>query len=110
MSKVNILQVQKTGPVEYLYELEVFHVHQKTEQIDYLWKSFNDFFELHLLLLGHFPEEAGIVSNYKDGAATPQRILPELPCQMMFVSESVANARLQQLQTYIDVILLIRDC
>ena len=103
VSKVNILQVQKTGPVEYLYELEVFHVQQKTEQVDYLWKSFNDFFELHLLLLGHFPEEAGIVSNYKEGAPSPQRILPELPCQMMFVSEAVAEARLNQLQTYVDV-------
>ena len=103
VSKVNILQVQKTGPVEYLYELEVFRQQQKTEQVDYLWKSFNDFFELHLLLLGHFPEEAGIVSNYKDGAPTPMRILPELPCQMMVVSEAVAEARLNQLQTYIDV-------
>jgi hypothetical protein len=72
----------------------------------YLWKSFEDFYELHLKLLGHFPEEAGIRTGtipIEGQQNENTRILPELPCQMMFVSEAVAQTRLTQLQGYVDV-------
>ncbi|KAJ2998811.1 Rho guanine nucleotide exchange factor 4 [Globomyces sp. JEL0801] len=67
--------------------------------------TFEDFFDLHLQLLGHFPEAAGIKTSEVVGQKANVRILPELPAQMMFVSEVVAQGRMSQLQTYIDILL-----
>jgi hypothetical protein len=99
----------------FLYTIQVETI---SKQMYHITKSFDDFFELHLNLLGHFPECAGIVidsSQSKVGFAKSkemkgseqQRILPQLPQQMMFVSEQVASSRISTLQVYIDVLFLI---
>ncbi|KAJ3307215.1 Myosin 10A, isoform D [Kappamyces sp. JEL0829] len=71
-------------------------------------KRFEDFFELHMQLLGHFPESAGRSNSSSQihlEAPMEERILPELPAQMMFVSETVAMGRIPVLQTYLDKLL-----
>ncbi len=64
--------------------------------------TFDEFFNFHLQLLGHFPEEAGL--GLKEDKT--ERVLPELPGQMMFVSEAVAKNRRTQLEEYLMVSLL----
>ncbi|KAJ3086942.1 Myosin 10A, isoform D [Quaeritorhiza haematococci] len=66
-------------------------------------------------LLGHFPEEAGLrLKSFNNDSTTstangdaPKRIIPELPGQMMFVSEAVAKTRMSQLQEYARAILAL---
>lgn len=62
-------------------------------------KTFDEYFDFHIQLIGHFPEEAGLRLG-NSTSNSPSRIIPELPGQMMFVSESVAKARIAQLQDY----------
>lgn len=61
--------------------------------------TYDEFFEFHMQLLGHFPAEAGLAVN----GETRQRIIPELPGQMMFVSEKIAQDRVAPLQQYVAV-------
>jgi hypothetical protein len=93
----------------FLYTIQVETISKQTYQIQ---KHFDDFFELHLNLLGHFPECAGIVvePTAKFGSlsnsstnVSEQRILPQLPQQMMYVSEQIASSRINTLQIYINV-------
>ena len=67
--------------------------------------TFEDFFDFHLHLLGHFPAEAGVVapSNTSDGKVAT-KIIPDLPCQKIFVSYDTAKVRVPQLQAYMEVI------
>jgi RNA 3'-terminal phosphate cyclase len=102
-----------------MYTIEVETISKQTYQI---LKTFDDFFELHLGLIGHFPECAGIVvenTSSRFGVslhstvatnvqqvnpnAQSHRILPQLPQQMMFVSEQFAQGRITSLQEYINV-------
>ncbi|KAJ3273942.1 Rho guanine nucleotide exchange factor 4 [Terramyces sp. JEL0728] len=99
VKKATVLEVLKTnGAHQYTYKIQITYISQGDPTIVY--HTFDDFFDLHLQLIGHFPDAAGIKTS--DNAVS-QRILPELPAQMMFVSEAVAQARILQLQVYIDI-------
>lgn len=82
-----------------------------SQQYTILKRTYDHFFDLHLQLVGHFPDAAGITtsvellhdSNSTSPGKKQDRILPELPPQMMFVSEASARARIGQLQSYVDV-------
>jgi hypothetical protein len=63
-------------------------------------KTFDEIFELHLNLMGHFPEEAGVAGFKTSG----NRIIPEIPPQIMYVTEAVALSRIKLIQEYFDVI------
>lgn len=103
-------------------------------EIRIIFLTYEDFFEFHLQLLFHFPEEAGTTSSVNalsssafnadifvkrnlsksisslqsetKGTEDPthERVLPDLPIQMMFVSGKVAKERMETLQTYLQVI------
>ena len=60
-----------------------------------IFQTFDDYFDFHLQLLGHFPTEAGINSS--------SRIIPDIPVQAMFVSESLAIERKRLLNQYMKV-------
>jgi hypothetical protein len=62
-----------------------------------VFMTFEDFFDFHIQLLGHFPAEAGINSS--------SRIIPDIPGQVMFVSESLALERKRMLTDYLKVLL-----
>jgi len=61
-----------------------------------VFKSFEDFFQLHLLLIQNFPEEAGLKQNCP-------RTLPELPPQQMLVTYATAKSRVENLNDYLNV-------
>jgi hypothetical protein len=60
-----------------------------------LQKTFDDFFNFHTGLIFQFPEEAGRRSQ--------KRTLPDLPCQTVFVSDSIAAQRRMELDRYLKV-------
>ncbi|KAJ3260020.1 Rho guanine nucleotide exchange factor 4 [Boothiomyces macroporosus] len=99
VKRATVLEVLKNnGTHQYTYKIQITYISQGDPTIVY--HTFDDFFDLHLQLIGHFPDAAGIKTA--DNVST-QRILPELPAQMMFVSEAVAQARILQLQTLISL-------
>ncbi|KAJ3118691.1 Rho guanine nucleotide exchange factor 4 [Phlyctochytrium bullatum] len=124
VKKAVIYDVKKKGnpnSKDYVYSMRVHYAgpgpaSANTGEVHH---TFEDYFDMHLQLIGHFPEEAGLSlrkfarpesgSEEKEtGAAQAStRIIPELPCQMMFVSEAVAKARIGQLQDYINAILAL---
>ncbi|KAI8916449.1 hypothetical protein BC831DRAFT_499483 [Entophlyctis helioformis] len=129
---LDILRGTGAGPKAYTYSIAVTHIGLPDSQPPTLiQRTFDNFFDLHLQLVGHFPEAAGISTGAEvirattttatTAAASPasgagggqagqppvKRILPELPGQMMFVSEAAARARTVQLQAYLDVLLTL---
>ena len=108
MKSAQLVEMIKSGkPSHPVYQYVLLITYQVGDSRKIL-RKFDDFFELHLNLLGHFPEAAGgrstSLRNLSDPNAKPaDRILPELPAQMMFVSETVAAQRMMQLQDYISV-------
>jgi PX domain len=108
MKNAQIVEMIKSGkPSHPVYQYVLLITYQVGDSRKIL-RKFDDFFELHLNLLGHFPEAAGgrstSLRNLSDPDQKPtERILPELPAQMMFVSETVAAQRMTQLQDYISV-------
>ena len=76
-----------------------------------IYKKYEDFVELHMQLLGHFPEAAGGAQNKNVQILLDQksenRILPEIPPQVLVVTDSIAQSRAVNLQLYIDVSLII---
>lgn len=113
VSKVNkptksamIVDVLKAGKNSYVYVLEVERVGDTARAK--IYNTFEDFFDLHLQLLGHFPVEAGAAaSSNVVRSPNDKRIIPDLPSQMMFVTYEVARTRGVALQTYIDAILTL---
>jgi PX domain len=105
-----ILDVYRNGTSAskgYAYQIDVRYV-GSPEEPSPISRNFDNFFELHMQLLGHFPDAAGIASHSDLLLKDPNnkdRILPQLPVQMMYVSDAVALARLSQLQDYLNVIL-----
>ena len=75
------------------YTIDVSHIAGAVNHS--IQRTFDEFFDLHMQLIGHFPEEAGI-------SAIESRVLPDLPPQLMFVSEAVAQTRAVLLQSYLD--------
>ncbi|KAI8999847.1 hypothetical protein BC832DRAFT_563834 [Gaertneriomyces semiglobifer] len=114
---------------DYVYTVRVFPVGLAADDEGYAIRhTYEDFFDFHMQLIGHFPEEAGVrvkllqqhqqpeaitddsgEQHFMPGAWTegPKRIIPELPGQMMFVSEAAAKGRVGQLQEYIQAILAL---
>ncbi|XJO78856.1 hypothetical protein BDV3_003234 [Batrachochytrium dendrobatidis] len=107
-----------SGVKSFIYTIQITYVGLPTDQVKIVPHSFDSFFDLHLQLVGHFPEAAGITTGAEIIRASSStggvvsgskpdapRILPQLPGQMMFVSEAVATGRIPQLQNYLDVLL-----
>ncbi|KAI9141017.1 hypothetical protein BKA69DRAFT_469474 [Paraphysoderma sedebokerense] len=99
---------------DYIYVTETTHV--SVAQSFLSFHTFDDFFDFHLQLIGHFPEEAGLNvhnlitlpkslhSGHSSADTTEKpRIIPEFPPQMMMVNDAIARARLLKLQEYLNV-------
>ncbi|KAI8833753.1 hypothetical protein BC829DRAFT_407635 [Chytridium lagenaria] len=110
-------KTEKNGK-DFVYTLRVQYVGQAESNVMYIVQhTYEDFFEFHLQLIGHFPEEAGVAKKeggFKGPSAQVakveedgkiKRIVPELPGQMMVVSEAVAKTRIEMLQNYIQAII-----
>eukprot|EP00842_Homolaphlyctis_polyrhiza_P004851 jgi/Hompol1/5367/HPOL_004431-RA len=105
---VDLVRGQGAGAKSFLYNILVVYIGMPETQPIMITQSFDAFFDLHLQLVGHFPEAAGIATGAEvirtpAGQPVVKRILPELPAQMMFVSEAVARNRIVELQAYLDV-------
>ncbi|ORX44302.1 hypothetical protein BCR36DRAFT_127473 [Piromyces finnis] len=89
---------------KYVYAIEV---DRGLSDISTVHHTYDDFFDLHLQLIGNFPEEAGVSLGFsnKNSNSVSRRIIPDLPAQMMFVSEATARNRISGLQEYINTIL-----
>jgi len=75
------------------YFCQTFTLEVVREKATYgLQKVFDDFFNFHTGLIFQFPEEAGRRSQ--------KRTLPDLPCQTVFVSDSIAAQRRMELDRY----------
>ncbi|KAJ3194523.1 Myosin 10A, isoform D [Irineochytrium annulatum] len=87
----------------FVYSMAVQFVQPSSEARGYcmIKHTFEDFFDLHMQLLAHFPVEAGMPVQETNAPEDSYRIIPELPGQMMFVSEAVAKSRMTQLQEYV---------
>ncbi|KAJ3106972.1 Myosin 10A, isoform D [Phlyctochytrium planicorne] len=115
-SIVDVNRKAERNNKEFTYTTRVQFVGQTEPNVFYIVQhTYEDFFDFHLQLIGHFPEEAGLV-NKKDAFGKNQssttedegkskRIIPELPGQMMVVSEAVAKTRIDMLQDYVEAIL-----
>ncbi|KAJ3125743.1 Myosin 10A, isoform D [Nowakowskiella sp. JEL0407] len=104
---VNTLRKSSGTSKDYIYEIHVQYIGNDTATIK---QTYEDFFDFHIQLIGHFPEEAGVRIGLRaeSEATSPQRrIIPDLPGQMMFVSEQIAKQRIQLLQEYIKSILAL---
>lgn len=99
---VEVVRNGKAASKGYTYVLAVTFANTKTAA-PHIGRTFDDFFEMHLQLLGHFPDAGGVEAAILQKTQTAARILPFIPVQMMHVTESVAIARIRELQTYIDV-------
>ncbi|KAJ3020230.1 Rho guanine nucleotide exchange factor 4 [Thoreauomyces humboldtii] len=129
--RAQVVDVTRPGK-EYVYLIDVYHLGAPDDQPTNIRHTYDDFFDLHMQLIGHFPEEAGVrivaaphgtsdgtqgdssspdVVEAMPGAwntnAGPRRIIPELPGQMMFVSEAAAKGRVPLLQNYLQSILAL---
>ncbi|KAI8907800.1 hypothetical protein EDD86DRAFT_208149 [Gorgonomyces haynaldii] len=103
---VDLVRTKDHGSKGFLYIINVIYANLE-DQIFTTAHNFEEFFELHLQLLGHFPDAAGIKARedvLSKDIVPVKRILPELPVQMMHVSEAVAVSRLRPLQEYMDVL------
>jgi hypothetical protein len=90
---------------KYVY---IIQVDRGPTDISIVHHTYDDFFDLHLQLIGNFPEEAGVsigFFNKNNTNKVTRRIIPDLPAQMMFVSEAIAKSRVMGLQEYINTIL-----
>ena len=88
-----------------MYAIEITRI---SGDIVTIFETYSDFFDLHLQLLSFFPEEAGININQllsKKDAPSIKRIIPELPSNIVYVTDSVARGRLPILENYISTIL-----
>ncbi|KAJ3147126.1 Rho guanine nucleotide exchange factor 4 [Geranomyces michiganensis] len=137
--RAQITDVTRAPQKDYVYHIQVFHdaptdpaVQQ--QQAPVIRHTYDDFFDLHMQLISHFPEEAGVAASLPSRAdsmadvdmpggwqskhssvssavqptpSPPKRIIPELPGQMMYVSEAAAKARIPSLQSYIQGILVL---
>jgi len=83
--------------VDYIYYIEV--TREKATYI--LPKNYDDFFNFHTGLIFQFPEEAG--------RRNQKRTLPDLPPQIMFVSESVASQRRFELDRYLKKLFALSE-
>jgi hypothetical protein len=81
----------------YLYVIQVKYSGGENETIE---RSYDDFFDMHLQIIGNFPLEAGVSIC---GEIQP-RIIPDLPGQLMYVSGKAARERIPLLQEYIEVL------
>jgi hypothetical protein len=102
-----------------VYVMRVSYIGTPENTFTLIRHTFEDFFDFHLQLIGHFPEESGLQvrpnrnnnnnnnETHSTSTTTPTRIIPELPAQMMFVSEAVAKSRVGPLQDYIKNILAL---
>ncbi|KAI8909962.1 hypothetical protein DFJ77DRAFT_433167 [Powellomyces hirtus] len=124
--RAHIADVTRAATKDYVYHIQVFHS-DGPEPDSSIHHTYDDFFDLHMQLIGHFPEEAGVGGSaaharadsadvdmpggWNSAAAAvtskAKRIIPELPGQMMFVSEAAAKARIAGLQSYIQAILAL---
>ncbi|KAJ3189570.1 Myosin 10A, isoform D [Irineochytrium annulatum] len=103
---VDVARKSKKDLKDFVYTLRVQYIGATDPKgFSLIHHTYEDFFDLHLNLLGHFPEEAGTqIRNDGEGTTittTTNRIIPELPGQMMFVSEAVAKSRMATLQGYV---------
>ncbi|KAJ3270899.1 bud emergence protein 1, partial [Borealophlyctis nickersoniae] len=95
---------------QYVYLIQVHHIGDPPTHSSLIRHTYEDFFDFHLRLLGHFPQEAGLrvgLGLHDTTVPAQKRIIPELPGQMMFVSEAVAKNRVGGLQNYIESILAL---
>lgn len=88
----------------YIYQIDLRLVESPDVSVT-VYRTFNHFFDLHMQLLAHFPEAAGVSSDDSLLGKPIERMLPEIPLQMMFVGDAVALTRLGQLQDYLNVFL-----
>ena len=72
-----------------------------------IYQTYQDFFDLHLQIIGTFPEEAGININplMKAQPIAVKRTIPELPSNIVYVTDAVARSRSPILETYLSTIL-----
>ncbi|KAJ3116908.1 Myosin 10A, isoform D [Phlyctochytrium bullatum] len=125
---VDVVRKTEKNGKDFVYTTRVQYVGQTEPNVVYIIQhTYEDFFDFHLQLIGHFPEEAGVGTGagggkggvFKQGSAgstsddgeaggKAKRIIPELPGQMMVVSEAVAKTRLEMLQTYVESVLSAR--
>ncbi|KAI9201937.1 uncharacterized protein BJ171DRAFT_601297 [Polychytrium aggregatum] len=131
----NVVKYSGAGLKDYVYIIEVFHAGasaspQSGQSGHIIYHTYDDFFSFHMCLIGHFPMEAGLslealgqkrlVSHLNDHSSQPEktagihtqvsqspgrRIIPDLPGQVMFVSEAMAKNRIGLLQEYINDLL-----
>ncbi len=86
------------------FQVYVIEVDRGLSDIYNIRHTYDDFFDLHLQLIGNFPEEAGVSVGFsRNSGSVTRRIIPDLPAQMMFVSEAIARNRIPRLQEYINV-------
>ncbi|KAJ3410974.1 Myosin 10A, isoform D [Chytridiales sp. JEL 0842] len=109
VKKATIIDVKRmssngTQSKDYVYILRVAYVGTADNTYSLVHHTFDDFFDFHLQLIGHFPEEAGLHLHQTSESA---RIIPELPAQMMFVSETVAKSRTGALQEYVSGLIAL---
>lgn len=112
--------ISGTG-TKYLYSIEVEYVYKCGKTIEAaIYRTYENFFDLHLNLIGTFAIDAGVTSplhnrHTEDSSDTghlgplrknpADRLLPPLPCQMMVVTCETARMRIPLLQRYIDSLL-----
>ncbi|KAJ3070680.1 Myosin 10A, isoform D [Podochytrium sp. JEL0797] len=98
--------VQQTGRhcKDFIYIIRVYH---NSGTYSVIHQTFEDFVDFHMSLVAQFPEDAGVQSVLAGSGVPATRIIPELPPQMMFVSEAVAKLRINQLQAYSKSVLAL---
>ncbi|KAJ3035718.1 hypothetical protein HDV00_003479 [Rhizophlyctis rosea] len=99
----------------YVYWIQVQHSGDPPGKTSIIRHTYEDFFDFHLKLLGHFPAEGGVALHHHPregdssdvGGSGSGKLIPELPMQTMYVSDTVAKARIVGLQVYIEGILAL---
>ncbi|TPX30848.1 hypothetical protein SeMB42_g07856 [Synchytrium endobioticum] len=112
-SVVEIIQITigTKSKKEYIYVLQVIRGTSMMETTAATIRhTFDDFFDFHLHLLGHFPAESGFITPSNVTAVVGHvatKIIPDLPCQKIFVSYDTAKLRMPQLQAYMEAIIAL---
>ncbi|KAI8807074.1 Phox homologous domain-containing protein [Cladochytrium replicatum] len=92
---------------DYIYVMDVTYITSETNEIRH---TYEDFFDFHLQLIGHFPEEAGVrigLLRHDSPQESTKRLIPQLPGQIMFVTDAVAKSRISPLQEYLKAVLVL---
>ncbi|RKO95750.1 hypothetical protein CXG81DRAFT_2336, partial [Caulochytrium protostelioides] len=97
---LGVVRIECGAQPRFVYLLEVTCIGEATPRTIYL--AFEDLFDFHLQLIGHFPEECGQATSRGSAETRPPL---QFPGQVIHITEAVAYARIAGLQTYLTTIL-----